>query len=101
MSNNTNNKDAKPDMTIVHNEAANRFETLIDGLTGYISYKERDDKLVYDHTIVPPQLGGRGVGSALVKKALDYARENNKKVVPQCSFVASYINKNPEYKDLL
>ena len=101
MSTNTNNEEAKPDMTIVHNEAENRFETLIDGRTGYISYKERDDKLVYDHTIVPPQLGGRGVGSALVKKALDYARENNKKVVPQCSFVASYIDKNPEYKDLL
>lgn len=95
------NVSTKLDMNIVHNEAEKRFDTLIDGQTGYISYKERDDKLVYDHTIVPPQLGGHGVGSALVKQALDYAREHNKKVVPQCSFVASYINKNPEYKDLL
>ncbi|WP_201580736.1 GNAT family N-acetyltransferase [Psychrobacter glacincola] len=77
------------------------FETSIDGHTGYISYQERDDKLVYDHTIVPQELGGRGIGSALVKHALNYAREQNKKVVPQCSFVSSYISKHPDYQDLL
>ena len=95
------NDNIKQDLNIVHNEAAKRFETSIDGHTGYISYKERDDKLVYDHTIVPQELGGRGVGSALVKEALNYARENDKKVVPQCSFVSSYIAKHPDYQDLL
>ena len=95
------NDNTKQDLEIVHNESAKRFETSIDGHTGYISYKEHDDKLVYDHTIVPQELGGRGVGSALVKQALNYARENNKKVVPQCSFVASYIDKHPDYQDLL
>ena len=92
---------SKPNLDIVHNQAAKRFETSIDGQTGYISYQERADKLVYDHTIVPQQLGGRGVGSALVKHALNYAREQNKKVIPQCSFVASYISKHPEYQDLV
>lgn len=67
---------------IIHNQSANRFETSIDNQTGYISYQERGDTLVYDHTIVPQALGGRGIGSALVKRALDYARENGKKVVP-------------------
>lgn len=86
---------------ITHNESANRFETTIDSHTGYISYQDRGDELVYDHTIVPQQLGGRGLGSALVKHALDFARQQDKKVVPQCSFVFSYISKNPEYKDLL
>lgn len=88
-------------LNINHNKQGKRFETTIDGHTGYISYQERGDKLVYDHTIVPQELGGRGVGSALVKEALNYARENNKKVVPQCSFVGSYIDKHPEYQDLL
>ncbi|MEN6669716.1 GNAT family N-acetyltransferase [Psychrobacter sp. B38] len=92
---------SKQDLEITHNQAANRFETSIDNQTGYISYQERDGKLVYDHTIVPQALGGRGVGSALVKHALDYAREQDKKVVSQCSFVSSYISKHPEYKDLL
>ena len=93
--------DNKQNLDIVHDEPAKRFETSVDGHTGYISYQERDDKLFYDHTIVPQELGGRGVGSALVKYALNYARDNNKKVVPQCSFVASYIDKHPEYQDLL
>ena len=95
------NQDSKPNLDITHNESVKRFETTIDGQTGYISYQNNGDKLVYDHTIVPQQLGGRGVGSALVKHALNYAREQNKKVVPQCSFVASYISKHPEYQDLV
>ena len=90
-----------PTLEITHNQSANRFETSIDNQTGYISYQERGDTLVYDHTIVPQALGGRGIGSALVKRALDYARENGKKVVPQCSFVSAYISEHPEYKDLL
>ncbi|WP_312751907.1 GNAT family N-acetyltransferase [Psychrobacter sanguinis] len=86
---------------ITHNQAANRFETTIEGHTGFISYQDQGDRIVYDHTIVPSELGGKGVGSALVKHALDYARSEGKKVVPTCSFVASYINKHAEYQDLL
>ncbi|MGO2758324.1 GNAT family N-acetyltransferase [Psychrobacter sp.] len=80
-------------INITHNESANRFETTIDSHTGYISYQDRGNELVYDHTVVPQQLGGRGLGSALVKHALDFARQQEKKVVPQCSFVSSYISK--------
>lgn len=86
---------------ITHNQAANRFETTIEGHTGSISYQDQGDRIVYDHTIVPSELGGKGVGSALVKHALDYARNEGKKVIPTCSFVASYINKHAEYQDLL
>ena len=92
---------SKIDLEIIHNKAAKRFETSIDNHIGYISYQERDDKLVYDHTIVPQELGGRGIGSALVKHALNYAREQDKKVIPQCSFVSSYISKHPDYQDLI
>ena len=96
-----NDNTDKKQLDIVHDEQAKRFETSIDGHTGYISYQEREGALVYDHTIVPQELGGRGVGSALVKHALNYARKNDKKVVPQCSFVAAYIEKHPEYQDLV
>ncbi len=95
------NQQTNNDIQIHHNEQANRFETTIEGQTGYISYQDRGEALVYDHTIVPQALGGRGVGSALVKHALDYARNHHKKVVPQCSFVDAYINKHPEYQDLV
>ena len=95
------NQNSEQNLTITNDEQGKRFETSIDGHTGYISYQERDDTLVYDNTIVPQELGGRGIGSALVKHALNYARGQNKKVVPQCSFVSSYISKHPDYQDLL
>ena len=85
----------KQSIDITHKADKNCFETTINGSTGFISYQDQD------HTIVPAELGGKGVGSALVKHALDYARDENKKVIPQCSFVASYIDKHEEYKDLL
>ena len=88
-------------LDIKHNEPRKRFETTVNGQTGYISYQQRGDSLIYDHTIVPQALGGQGVGSALVKHALDYARHHDKKVVPQCSFVAAYIDKHPDYQDLI
>ena len=89
-------------MQITHNPTTQRFETVIDGHTAFLSYEMIDDKtLNYNHTIVPPELGGRGVGTALAKHALDYARDNHKKVVPSCSFVASYIQRRVEYQSLL
>lgn len=87
-------------LDITHNMAKNRFETTVDGTVAYISYVDSGDKLIYDHTIVPSQIGGRGIAGQLTKHALDYARAQGKKVVPACSYVASYIQKNPEYRDL-
>lgn len=89
-------------MNIIHNADVQRFETVIDGNTAYLSYEILDEQtLNYSHTIVPNTLGGRGIGSALVKFALDYAKQTSQKVVPSCSFVAVYINKNPQYQDLI
>lgn len=65
--------------TITHNEKNQRFELQQDGQTAYLSYQVAGDKLVYDHTIVPSELGGQGIGSQLVKHALDYARDNGKR----------------------
>ena len=92
---------SKPNLSITHDAQTQRFETSVNGQIGYLNYQERGDTLVYDHTIVPPALGGLGVGSALVKHALDYAQNHDKKVVPQCSFVSAYINKHPEYQNLV
>lgn len=87
---------------IIHNQTKQRFETVIDGHTAYLSYSIIDDNtLDYNHTIVPPKLGGQGLGKALAKVALDYATNHNKKVVPSCSFVANYIQKNAEHQSLL
>lgn len=89
-------------MHINHNFVAQRFETTLGGITAYLAYEIIDDNtLNYNHTIVPAELAGRGVGSALAKFALDYAQQTEHKIVPSCSFVANYLSKHPEYQTLV
>jgi uncharacterized protein len=89
-------------MTIRNNERDSQYETNIDGHIAYVAYEmEHPDRIVFTHTHVPEALGGRGVGGALAKFALDDARARNLSVVPQCPFVKSYIGKHPEYQDLV
>lgn len=89
-------------MNITHNLATQRFETTIEGHTAYLSYDKVDDTtLDYNHTIVPSELGGRGIGTALVKHALDYVKAQGLKVVPSCSFVRHFISKDSDYADLV
>ena len=57
--------------------------------------------MTFVHTEVPPELGGKGVGSALVKGALDQVRAEGLEVVAQCPFVKAWIGKHPAYADLL
>ena len=85
---------------IIHQEDQNRFVLQIDGHTAYLSYQLMGDVIDYNHTIVPKELGGRGIGTELVKYALAYARINHLTVVPSCSFVAHYIKKHSEVADL-
>ena len=57
--------------------------------------------LTFTHTEVPESLEGRGVGSKLIAGALDDVRHRNLKIVPECPFVASYVQRHPEVQDLL
>ncbi|HYC88367.1 MAG TPA: GNAT family N-acetyltransferase [Thermoanaerobaculia bacterium] len=87
---------------IRHNEAQSQFETTVDGQVAYVAYDlEEPDNIVLTHTIVPDALSGRGIASELVQHALSHARDNKLKVVPQCSYVATFIKRHPEYEELL
>lgn len=89
-------------VNITHNVKTSRFEVVIDGHIGFLSYEVIDDNtLNYNHTIIPRELGGRGLGTTLVKFALEYARDHHKRIVPNCSFVANYISKHDECQTLL
>lgn len=69
---------------------------------GRITYFLQDDtKLVIDHTEVSNAYGGRGLGKKLVFAVADYARANDLKIVPQCSFAKAVFDKTDEIKDLL
>lgn len=86
---------------VVDNRSNHRFELEIDGHVARSFYELADDVITFVHTEVPPELGGRGIGSLLVQGALEKVRAEGLRVVPQCPFVKAWIGKHPEYKDLL
>ena len=60
-----------------------------------------DDKIIIDHTEVNPGNNGKGFGKMMVMKAVEYARENNIKILPLCPFAKSVFDKTPEISDVL
>jgi predicted GNAT family acetyltransferase len=86
---------------IVNNRAKQRYELAVDGHIAATYYTFADGVITFDHTEVPPELGGKGIGSKLIKAALDQVRADGLKVIAQCPFVKAFIEKNPAYQDLL
>jgi uncharacterized protein len=86
---------------IVNNTAKHRDELSVDGHVAATYYTLADGIITFVHTEVPPELGGRGIGSKLIKGALDQVRASGLKVIPQCPFVKAFIEKNAAYQDLL
>lgn len=70
-------------------------------LLAVAEYRLHGKTMTLTHTEVPHELEGRGVGANLVKAALDHARQQGYRVVPQCPFVAQYIRRHSEYSDLV
>ena len=72
-----------------------------DRLLGQAAYERRGNQVVFTHTEVDPDAEGSGVGSTLVRGALDDVRAHGLRVVPRCSFVRGYIERHPDYADLV
>lgn len=86
---------------IIDNRARNRYELTVDGIVAHVDYARAPGVITFIHTIVPEQLGGRGIGSRLAQHVLDDARRNGEKVIPQCPFIAAFIKRHQEYQDLV
>ena len=86
---------------VVNNPAHRRYELVVDGDLAAAYYKLDGKVITFVHTEVPPELGGRGIGSKLVQGALDQARASGLKVIAECPFVKAWIGKHAEYRDLL
>jgi uncharacterized protein len=84
-----------------NNTAESRFELDVDGHTALAFYRIEPGVITFVHTEVPQALSGRGLGSRLVRGALEQARALGLKVVPKCPFVSAYMGKHPEFNDLL
>ncbi len=78
-----------------------RFEIERDGAVAYLEYNLSDKVLVLVHTEIPEKLRGLGLASSLAEGAFQWARENNRKVDIMCPAVLEYVEKHPEYADLV
>jgi len=96
------NQQSSPQITVHDAPDAHRFEA-VDGIgvvAGFAAYRRDGDRIVFTHTEVDDAFEGHGVGSVLVRAALDAVRAEGLRVVPQCPFVKAWIEKHPEYADL-
>ena len=90
------------EVEIVDVPEASRYELRLGGrLVGLAAYRRRDGRIAFTHTEVEESWEGRGFGSRLAATALDDARRQGLDVVPLCPFIARYIERHPEYEQLV
>ena len=82
------------------NPGRQRFELPLGELVAFLDYRRRDGALVLSHAEVPHHLEGQGLGSALVRGALQLVRQAGERVIPQCPFVVRFMQRHPEFDDL-
>ena len=83
------------------NKTRQRFELDVEGQVAFANYRSTPQAIVITHTETPRSLRGRGIASELVKGALETIRSDGHKVIAGCGFVADYLDKHPEYRDLV
>ncbi|BDZ42338.1 N-acetyltransferase [Paraoerskovia sediminicola] len=88
---------------VVREWAASRYEARTpDGtVVGIAEYVLAEGTIELPHTVVPTEFEGQGIASALARAALRDARDGELKVIPTCWFIDSYIERHPEYWDLV
>ena len=79
-----------------------RYEILVDGtFAGFTHYQPNEGSLVFDHTVIKEQFAGQGLASKLARGALDDVRAQQGRIVPLCEYIAGWLQKNPDYDDLV
>lgn len=88
--------------SVRHNSSQCRYELELEGsICGSATYVDDGDRQIFTHTEIDDSLEGKGLGSLLLRESLEDARRRGKRVVPQCPFVASYIERHPEWNDIV
>ncbi len=86
---------------VQHNQAANRYEVEVGGKTAIAEYSRAGDVVTFTHTKVPRELEGQGIASDLIAGALADVRNQGLKIIPECPYVAGYIERHPDLQDLV
>ena len=90
------------DYIVVDNPERRRFEVRSGRrVLGWAAYEQTAHMVVFTHTEVSPRWEKRGLGSLLVRTTLDHVRAQEMQVLPACSFVRGWIDRHPEYADLV
>jgi uncharacterized protein len=95
--------DRPDDIEVVDNPSESRFEALVDGHLAVLDYRRREPgSISLTHTEVPEELAGRGVGGALARAGIAFAREHGLRVTPPfCEFVWSWLERHPDQMDVV
>ncbi len=90
------------DIKIIHDRKNQMFTTTIDDSECYLRYNFPEKNVIdFYSTYVPGELRGKGIAALLVEEGLNYAEKNNLRVIPSCSYVSVYIQRNEKFKYLL
>jgi len=86
---------------VLDNTAERRYEMKLDGGMAFIDYTVAGNVRTLTHAQVPVALRGGGIAARLTSGALDLARAQGVRVVPRCPYVVTFIDRHPQYQDLL
>lgn len=88
-------------LELIKNIADHRFEIQVGKYMAFIEYKQNGNTVTLVHTEVEPELEGKGAGTAVIEKTLNYIEKNNLKLIPICPFVKAYIQHHPEWERIV
>ena len=95
-------QEPKDELRIADSPSAQRYEAILgERVAAFSEYRLRPGRVIFTHTIVEPDLEGRGIGSRLVREELDDVRRRGLLVTPLCPFVRAFIRRHPDYQDLV
>lgn len=93
---------AEPTIAVSDNPGEHRYEVAVDGdLAGFVKYRVKPGQIALIHTEIDDRFEGRGLGGRLIAFALDDARARGLAVLPFCPFARAYIQRHPEYAELV
>jgi predicted GNAT family acetyltransferase len=91
----------KAELTLTDNKEDQQFELTVDELTARVEYTLMGNRIIFTHTEVPKELEGKGIGSMIIKLALENIEGRELKLIPLCPFAAAYIKRHPEWNRVL
>jgi predicted GNAT family acetyltransferase len=92
---------AAKEIIVVNNEDKLRFEVSLNGEFAFIDYRYYKKDIAFMHTTVPESFRGMGIAAAIAVKALDFARQQHRKIMLYCPFMSKYVREHPEYHTLV